>query len=62
MWPKRSHLLAPLSALTLAKVKWKWTDECQKAFEQMKELIARETLTYPDFNCNMWMSRKRRKN
>ena len=51
MWPKRSHLLAPLSALTSSKVKWKWTDECQVAFEQMKEMIARETLlTYPDFN------------
>ena len=51
MWPKRSHLLAPLSALTSSKVKWKWTDECQLAFEQMKEMIARETLlTYPDFN------------
>ena len=51
MWPKRSHLLAPLSALTSSKVKWNWTDECQKAFEQMKDMIARETLlTYPDFN------------
>ena len=51
MWPKRSHLLAPLSALTSSKVKWNWTNECQQAFEQMKELIARETLlTYPDFN------------
>ena len=50
MWPKRSHLLAPLSALTSSKVKWNWTKECQQAFEQMKELIARETLlTYPDF-------------
>ena len=51
MWPKRSHLLAPLSALTSSKVKWNWTDKCQLAFEDMKELIARETLlTYPDFN------------
>jgi Reverse transcriptase (RNA-dependent DNA polymerase) len=25
MWPLRSHLLAPLSLLTPAKVKWKWT-------------------------------------
>jgi hypothetical protein len=51
MWPKRSHLLAPLSALTSSKVKWNWTKECQQAFDQMKELIARETLlTYPDFN------------
>jgi len=51
MWPKRSHLLAPLAALTSSKVKWSWTDECQEAFEQMKNMIARETLlTYPDFN------------
>jgi hypothetical protein len=51
MWPKRSHLLAPLSALTSSKVKWNWTKECQTSFDQMKELIARETLlTYPDFN------------
>src|SRR5210317_433927 len=51
MWPKRSHLLAPLSALTLSKTKWNWTEECQQSFDQMKELIARETLlTYPDFN------------
>ena len=51
MWPKRSHLLAPLSALTSSKVKWKWTDECQEAFKQMKNMIARETLlTYPDFS------------
>jgi hypothetical protein len=51
MWPKRSHFLAPLSALTSSKVKWNWTEECQKAFDQMEDLIARETLlTYPDFN------------
>jgi hypothetical protein len=49
MWPKRSHLLAPLSALTLSKTKWKWTEECQTAFDEMKQLISRETLlTYPD--------------
>ena len=51
MWPKRSHLLAPLSALTSAKDKWKWTSECQQAFDDMKQSIARETLlTYPNFN------------
>src|SRR5210317_529644 len=51
MWPKRSYLLAPLSALTSSKTKWNWTEECQQSFEQMKELIARETLLrYPDFN------------
>ena len=51
VWQQRSHLLAPLSALTSVKVKWKWTDEHQVAFDQMKALIAKETLlTYPDFN------------
>jgi transposase InsO family protein len=51
MWPQRSHLLAPLSSLTSVKVKWKWTKEHQDAFEQMKALIAKETLlTFPDFS------------
>ena len=50
MWPQRSHLLAPLSSLTSAKIKWDWTTQCQKAFEDMKRLIAKETLlTYPNF-------------
>jgi hypothetical protein len=43
MWPLRSHLLAaPLSSLTSAKVKWKWTPEHQEAFEKMKALIAKK--------------------
>jgi hypothetical protein len=51
MWPLRSHLLAPLSSLTSAKVEWKWTTEHQEAFDKMKALIAKETLlTFPDFS------------
>ena len=51
IWPKRAHLLAPLSAMTLTKAKWLWTKEHQEAFDNMKLLIAKETLlTYPDFN------------
>ena len=51
MWPKRSHYLAPLSTLTSKNVKWEWTDVHQEAFDNMKKLIAKETLlTYPDFN------------
>ena len=50
MWPQRLHLLAPLSSLTSAKIKWDWTTQCQKAFEDMKSLIEKETLlTYPNF-------------
>jgi RNase H-like domain found in reverse transcriptase len=43
--------LAPLSALTLSKTKWKWTEKkCQTAFDKMKQLISRKTLlTYSDF-------------
>ena len=51
MWPKRSHLLAPLTNLTSKNVKFKWTDEHQKAFDEIKTVIAQETLlTYPDFS------------
>jgi hypothetical protein len=51
MWPLRSHLLAPLSSLASAKVKWKWTTEHQEALDKMKALIAKETLlTFPDFS------------
>jgi RNase H-like domain found in reverse transcriptase len=50
MWPQRSHCRAPLSSLTSAKVKWKWTQVHQDSFEQMKALMAKETLvTFPDF-------------
>jgi hypothetical protein len=50
MWPQRLHLLAPLSSMTSAKVKWKWTDECQASFDKMKAIMAKETLvTFPDF-------------
>ena len=51
MWQKRSHLLAPLSALTSKQAKWEWTDNHQHAFDEIKKVIARETiLAYPDFN------------
>jgi hypothetical protein len=50
MWPLRSHLLAPLSLMISAKVKWTWTPECQDSFEKMKAIMAKETLvTFPDF-------------
>ena len=51
MWPQRSHFLAPLSSLTSVKVKWKWEPHHQVAFDQLKALIAKETLlTFPDFS------------
>ena len=51
MWVRRSHVLAPLAALTSNLAKWRWGSEEQEAFDKMKEIIGQETmLAYPDFN------------
>ena len=51
MWRRRSHLLAPLTALLSKKKKWEWTPECQKSFEEMKKVMSQEALlAFPDFN------------
>jgi hypothetical protein len=51
MWKRRSHILAPLTALCGKTVTWKWTKECTEAFESIKRSMARETLlNFPDFN------------
>src|SRR5687768_2981760 len=51
IWPQRSHILAPLTALTSVNAPWKWTADHQKAFNEMKRIIMRETLlAYPDFS------------
>jgi len=50
MWPHRSHILTPLTNLT-GKKKFRWDNEHQTAFDQMKAIIAEETLLrYPDHN------------
>jgi hypothetical protein len=52
MWPHRSHILAPLTAKTGAPKKGEkpppsqWTSEMQKAFDQMKTLLAADVLCF----------------
>ena len=59
MWKKRSHILAPLTALTKGGVSSRkakntvlnWTKECDEAFAQIKDAISEETLlAFLDFN------------
>ena len=50
MWPRRSHILAPLTDLIEMK-KFTWGKPQQKAFLQMKAVIVKDTLlAYPDHN------------
>lgn len=51
MWRHRSEILAPLSRLTSKKVKWKWTEVEQNAFDRIKKVITRDVLlSYPNFS------------
>ena len=51
MWIRRSHILAPLNALTKKGNKWHWGETEQRAFDNIKRVMAKETLLhYPDFN------------
>jgi hypothetical protein len=50
MWPRRSHILAPLTDL-LGTKNFVWGDAQAKAFTQMKAVIAKDCLlAYPDHN------------
>ena len=50
-WFWHSNLLAPLTKLTGKTSIWQWTDVHQKAFDDIKKVIAREVLlAYPNFN------------
>ena len=50
MWPRRAHLLAPLTSLT-GKTLTEWTPQHQRAFERLKALIIADTcLAFPDHN------------
>ena len=52
VWPKQSHILAPLNKLSskTGKIHWQWTKIHQQAFEEAKEMLCKQTmLAYPDF-------------
>jgi hypothetical protein len=50
MFPHRSHHIAPLTA-QVGKKTLNWTAECQKSFDTIKALIAKDAfLRYPDHN------------
>jgi hypothetical protein len=51
MWQRRSHILAPLSSLASKLIPFKWTEEHQKAFEEIKNMVSKEVLlTFPDYS------------
>ena len=50
MYPRRSTVLAPLTYLC-ANVDWRWGEKKQRAFDEMKGLLATNCLNaYPDLN------------
>ena len=44
MWPKRAHILAPLSELCSTRVKFKWEERHEIAFQSMKEIVAKDVM------------------
>jgi len=51
MWRRRSHVLAPLTALCSNTQKWVWGEEQKQAFANVKRMICKEAiLAFPNFN------------
>ena len=50
MWPRRAHLMKPLTELT-GKGSFVWTERQQNAFDTLKSVMAADYLkAYPDYN------------
>jgi RNase H-like domain found in reverse transcriptase len=50
MFPNRSHILSPLTALVGGKGPLKWTPQCQQAFTQMKAIMAKDAFCNKPFH------------
>ena len=54
MWARCPHTLSPLTILMSSKVKFKWKKIEQDVFEEIKRIVARNTLLdYLDFMENL---------
>jgi hypothetical protein len=42
MWKRRSHLIAPLTAIVSPTSTFVWTTECQKSFDDIKRSLAKK--------------------
>lgn len=60
LWPRRAHVLQPLTALT-GKGQFIWTEVHQRAFEEMTAVMAADVLMrYPDHNKPFEIYRRQR--
>ena len=52
MWPRRTHVLAPLTAFQGKDTTFVWGKPQQQAFDEMKALLAHDCFlnVYPDLN------------
>ena len=53
LWPRRSHILHPFTAISSGKkgTKIKWTPELEDSFHEIKKMVCKETLlNYPDWS------------
>ena len=53
LWPRRSHILEPFTAISSGKkgTKIKWTPELEDAIGKVKQMVCQQTvLNYPDYN------------
>ena len=50
MFPRRSHMLAPLTS-QVGKRNLTWTPECEASFRKVKAILSKDAfLQYPDHN------------